>query len=891
MQSKRMFLTFSLCCLSACLLAADDHKPVSEPQQLFAPYWTAEPGWHSEFQLRNTMTSAPLTVTPVLRLATGQQYSLTTVTIQPADVVVDVAEELQKISPAVAEQAGTYGSVVFQFTSRSHRNLFAAVMVHEVGQPIGYHIDVFATDDEPHAWSREGIWWLPRPGVKDNLIISNASDKPNRGRLSVFDAAGKVWAEDLQLGPRQTLRLVVGDLVKSAGLSGTYGGIRLDVAERVGSIDTVHFLYDETSGFSALMKMFDHDPEAKLEEHVFGGNTVWTTWAPMLALQNPDPALALPAGTQLRPQILIRNTTAQPQTANVTFMWRNESSKGVSTLAVLRLRPFETHLIDVQALQQTKRIPVDARWALVEVSSATAKPDDLMAIASSYDSTGRYGAQTPFSDQLADYWVGGEFEVDATHNSLMAVGNGGKKPADALIIFHYNHGQSHYEVEQTIAPGDQLWLDLGKIIRGQLPDRKGATFPVDLTSGTYDIRQVKGAGNPSLFEGKIIVDKTYGHLTYGCVGCCGYQAVAYNPNPYAGGVGDRTGNTILAEGTCTNGWDDVTYAAYNWSSTNPPVATVANAYTSLLTVGTSTGSGTVNLLWGNRLKACPTDPKTPQGGINAMTVTITDADLQNNQVNVTLAGPSGPTGILTVTANGSNNHVQVSANNGSAVGVGQYQVSFARPSMPADTYTSVTAKWNLSPNAVSATLNLTRTWWVQGYTEHTVYNTPAESTCATAQGTAFIFVPSTCAFTQTTMSSQFMSQVFENGTGTSVSHGLIHSNPTGLCSSSYPPGASGTNTFYNITSVTGTCNQSLNGNSVATNPNPQVYQSPWSCGDNLLVVNTSNANVGIYTVLDYCPACNTWDPGFGYVAHVDHYSTSNACTLTGLPGNWAADTH
>jgi hypothetical protein len=66
----------------------------------------------------------------------------------------------------------------------------------------------------------------------------------------------------------------------------------------------------------------------------------------------------------------------------------------------------------------------------------------------------------------------------------MAAGNGGKKPADALIIFHYNHGQSHYDVEQTITPGDQLWLDLGKIIRGQLPDRKGATFPVDLTSGT-----------------------------------------------------------------------------------------------------------------------------------------------------------------------------------------------------------------------------------------------------------------------------------------------------------------------------------------------------------------------------------------------------------------------
>lgn len=36
------------------------------PQKMFAPYWTIEPGWHSEIQLRNNLISSPLTVTPVL---------------------------------------------------------------------------------------------------------------------------------------------------------------------------------------------------------------------------------------------------------------------------------------------------------------------------------------------------------------------------------------------------------------------------------------------------------------------------------------------------------------------------------------------------------------------------------------------------------------------------------------------------------------------------------------------------------------------------------------------------------------------------------------------------------------------------------------------------------
>jgi len=57
------------------------------------------------------------------------------------------------------------------------------------------------------------------------------------------------------------------------------------------------------------------------------------------------------------------------------------------------------------------------------------------------------------------------------------------------------------------------------------------------------------------------------------------------------------------------------------------------------------------------------------------------------------------------------------------------------------------------------------------------------------------------------------------------------------------------------------------------------------------VVNSSNVNVSINDVLDFCPVCNTWKPGYGYVAHVDHYNTDNACFLSGISGNWAADTH
>jgi hypothetical protein len=61
--------------------AAYAEKPSPKPQEVFAPYWTSEPGWDTELQLKNNLASGPLTVTPVLRLASGEEIPIDTVTI------------------------------------------------------------------------------------------------------------------------------------------------------------------------------------------------------------------------------------------------------------------------------------------------------------------------------------------------------------------------------------------------------------------------------------------------------------------------------------------------------------------------------------------------------------------------------------------------------------------------------------------------------------------------------------------------------------------------------------------------------------------------------------------------------------------------------------------
>lgn len=128
---------------------------------------------------------------------------------------------------------------------------------------------------------------------------------------------------------------------------------------------------------------------------------------------------------------------------------------------------------------------------------------NLLAVAASYGQTGRYGAQTPFSDALASHWEAGKWEVDTLHDSLVTIGNGDSKPTQAALTILYNQGSQHYEIEQTLGPEEQMLIDFGKLIRNQVPDKEGHTLPPDLTSGAYRVRDLNDPGAGALYEGKV----------------------------------------------------------------------------------------------------------------------------------------------------------------------------------------------------------------------------------------------------------------------------------------------------------------------------------------------------------------------------------------------------
>ncbi|HET7205957.1 MAG TPA: hypothetical protein VFI95_05180 [Terriglobales bacterium] len=76
-----ILLSFSLSAQVADRSGIKSH-PATEPtsqQELFIPYWTVEPGWHTDLEIRNNISWRDLEVSPFLQLADGRQIALTPV--------------------------------------------------------------------------------------------------------------------------------------------------------------------------------------------------------------------------------------------------------------------------------------------------------------------------------------------------------------------------------------------------------------------------------------------------------------------------------------------------------------------------------------------------------------------------------------------------------------------------------------------------------------------------------------------------------------------------------------------------------------------------------------------------------------------------------------------
>lgn len=160
----------------------------------------------------------------------------------------------------------------------------------------------------------------------------------------------------------------------------------------------------------------------------------------------------------------------------------------------------------------------------------------------------------------------------------MAVTNTGQKATNALLTLHYDNGEKNYELQQTIAPGDQMWINLTQPIRNRVADRNGNSLPVDLKTGTYELRDLSpGVGH--LHVDGVALDDTFGFSAVPppCPSCCPLVSIAFDSGfldlPF--GTTDPVG--IVGINQCTGGSEALTPDFTTWGSDNVGIAKASYA--------------------------------------------------------------------------------------------------------------------------------------------------------------------------------------------------------------------------------------------------------------------------------------------------------------------------
>lgn len=592
--------------------------------------------------------------------------------------------------------------------------------------------------------------------------------------------------------------------------------------------------------------------------------------------------------TSFKPELAVSNFSAKPAQVSVTLATTTAGKTKADVVQTLLLPPSSSKTVKVPAQGDPGMTN-----SLVVHSSLT--PGEVVS------------QFVAWGDSLVR-----TVELQAKDND--SIQNGGGHPwsiengANSTLLWfnHSTDGPKKFEI--LIGNGKQLWVNtymlapmetkaisINEIVEKQIPDKSGVVLSKDILSGQvgwWTHRAKWGKGRLMVSQPQSGLARSFSCGT--CANLCARalispDASATFPIGVTGDLGGVTFQQCLATcGQCGGTVQGPLDEFPTWSSSDTSIATVYSGLHSTTAAFKGVAAGSTN---GN-VRATDTGCSAQgSGSITVVQVQITSANLETNQVNVTISGPSGTSGTLEVIANGSTNNPQVTYNGGAAVGPGSYTVPLNRPSMPADTYSSVKAIWNYNPIPATTTFNLTRPWLVLGVIRHSQYNTPYESACTGPPQTAWVFT-SNCSFTQVALKSDFVSQTYLNGSGASQGYGDLQFNNGSLCSGKYPNGANTQNSFLQVSSITGACGTPVvGGDSVATYPSPNVG-NPYGCGDNIQLVTSSNANQALKHVADYCPACSS---GFsGTNGHMDDYSSVQACSggAVGDYGNfWTADTH
>jgi len=195
------------------------------------------------------------------------------------------------------------------------------------------------------------------------------------------------------------------------------------------------------------------------------------------------------------------------------------------------------------------------------------------------------------------------------------VGNGGARSVPAKLTLFYNNGRDRYEIKKRLVSEEQIWINIGDLIRNQIPDENGKVLPIDATSGAFRLEEPGNVGIGNLFEGKLILDRTYGNAVYGCMVCCAPAHGNVDFNPLGVALASDAYQSVTGIDACTGFDVDMTGEYTTWWTGNTAIATATMNRIHGVAAGSTPHYARGTFAWGDGVdrRQCPTRTDTTSG--------------------------------------------------------------------------------------------------------------------------------------------------------------------------------------------------------------------------------------------------------------------------------------
>lgn len=559
--------------------SSSKHTVPAAPRSMVGGYWRTDANYKSALYLKNALANAPLTVTPVLYLSTGANYTLPDVTLEPSGIaLVDINAALQQQGIAPWATLGGYVEVKYAWGWDA-----LCVTVHNVDPA---HSEIFNFNLRPAAPSigqnpavpAEGLWWKQEPNVAGFLALTNLSSNSQNASVVVSDQENTpIGQHTVTVAPHGT-KLV--DMAEVRSSSSIAGGIRITLDGLQADWVVSGWLEDPAVGYSANIPVSFPLP-----------STIKQLPPPDVAELGlmtgaASPMLAFPSGTVFTPYSVVRNPSDQAVSVTPTLWWMEGAAPRSATLPAVTVPPKQAQNLDVPSLLSNAGLG-NFSGSVNLVLNAAGPPSTLLLAAGSVDQKNTYVFQvTPFAvsedaGRSASYWSTGNGD-----DTMVTLWNPADEAQDFLFTLMYAGG--HYAYPVHLDPRATRMFNISELIRSQVPDAEGNVVPLSVHEGSATLTGAKSKAERILVSIEV---GTYNVQKATCAGPC------VTCNGAVGGWIDGAsvyvgGSTPL---TLTMEWyDGYNYTDLNdtvsasWTSSDTNIATFSGNSMTGVNVGTVT---------------------------------------------------------------------------------------------------------------------------------------------------------------------------------------------------------------------------------------------------------------------------------------------------------------